>query len=137
MLETSVGYVSVEKTHHKIKELSQSNADVPENCFSRLMYFLDSVDTCMPDLEIPREYLGRGSHTFLSDEDKVAIIAIAEILSPDVLENHVFFQVDDDDLDDSSNKFFEITMAKQYLGGIAASGGSIVIAGETKEVIIL
>ena len=122
-----------EQTNIKV---SGTLATVPNNCFARLMYYLKAVDGCVPGLDIPSEYKNYSYYNKLNEDDKRKIIALATVLSPDLLEGKVFFMVDDGHklLCGSGNKFYEVTVAKQYLGGIAVREAAIVVRGEEKQV---
>ena len=130
-----MAFFNFEREQANLKVNSHS-VNVPDNCFAQLMYYLNSVSSCVPGLNIPSEYKNYHHYYNLDDDDKRTIVALAALLSPDALEGKVFFQVDDNHrlLRGSSNKFYELTIAKQYLGGIAAGQGVIFVNGERKQV---
>ena len=132
-----MAFFNFEREQTNIKVKGQA-VTVPNNCFAKLMYYLDSVSSCVPGLDIPSEYKNYDSYNNLNDDDKRTIIALAALLSPDLLEGKVFFLVDDNHrlLLGSRNKFYELTIAKQYLGGLVAGQGVICVNGQKKQVIV-
>ena len=63
------------------------------------MYYLSCVNSCLPDFEIPRKYLNYQTTISLSNDELIELTALCVLLSPDVFEGKVFFNVDNDDLD--------------------------------------
>ena len=104
---------------------------IPNNNIARLMYYLSCVCTvinCENDADIQRFISYQNWHR-LSNTEKQALVALCYVISPDVLENKVFFQSDALCLN-STNEFYKISQVQNQL--LAAE--SIVIAGRTRQV---
>jgi hypothetical protein len=104
---------------------------VPDNDIARLMYYLNCVCTaidCNDDADIQR-YISYQNWQQLSVNERKALVVLCYTISPDVLNNKVFFQYDALCIH-FSNEFYEISQVRNQL--LAAE--SIVIAGRTRQV---
>ena len=106
-------------------------ANIPNNDVARLMYYLSCVCTaidCQDDAEIQRFTSYEKWHQ-LSREEQKALVVLCYAISPDILENKVFFQYDALCVE-FPNEFYKISQVQNQL--LAAE--SIVIAGRTRQV---
>lgn len=121
-------YLQTEQTQF---ELTGVKVVVPDDDTARLMYYLSCVCTiidCADDPDIQRFTSYLYYHRLSLDERK-ALIALCYIISPDVLNNKVFFQ-SDALCGEFSNEFYTIHQVRNQI--LAAE--SVVIAGRTRQV---
>ena len=104
---------------------------VADNPRAKLMYYLNCVTTV---LEMNDSNLNRlknyERYYNLDDEEEQLLLGLVLLLSPDLLIDKVFFQ-SDELCGDSSNKFFEITHARNFF----AVQQNILIGGARKRIV--
>ncbi|CAF1538041.1 unnamed protein product, partial [Rotaria sordida] len=107
-----------------------STANIPNADIARIMYYLDCVCTVIEynDNDI-RRYRNYSNWRNMSDEEDRLIFLLAATLSPDELEDKVFFNVPDL-CPDSTNAFYEIGQVRRQLMVVQ----SIVIGGQSRQV---
>ncbi len=76
-------------------EVTGTTTTVPNNSLARLMYYLKCVRSCLPSLDIPDRLCNYNNYFYMSNDDSKTVVAYAVLLSPDVLNNEVFFPVSD------------------------------------------
>jgi len=103
---------------------------VPNADIAKIMYYLDCVCTVIDYNEgnIQR-YRNYSNWADMSDEEDRLIFVLALALSPDELENKIFFN-SPELCPDASNEFYEIGQVKNQLFVV----GSIVIGGQQRQV---
>ena len=129
-------FFGIERQKNNVKKIGVT-VTIPDNCFARLMYYLKIVNTCIPNLDLPKQYTTYGDYEELDGDDEKVIIALAALLSPDDLNDKVHIQVDDNHEllgNGSGNEIYEVTIARQFIGGISNGQEGIVIDGERKQV---
>ena len=87
---------------------------VPNNCFAKLMYYLNCVDSVIDfsEMGIDIDNLTNYSNYYSLDRsDKNDLIRICEILTPNFLEGKAFF-LSQNMAGDSVNKFLEINASE-------------------------
>ena len=101
------------------------SATIPNNDVARLMYYLDVVCNTIDynDADVSR-FRNYNNWWSLSFNDIRVLLVLCLTISPDILDNKVFFQ-SDALCGDSSNKFYEISQVSHQLLAVE----SIVIAG--------
>jgi hypothetical protein len=118
--------------HHEIGvKRTGERATVADNDIAKLMYYLKCVCTtieCNDQPEI-RRFTNYSNWRSLSTDEQQQLFVLCYTLSPDILQNKVFFQNDTLCID-TSNEFYEISQVSRQL--VAAQ--SIVIAGQTRRV---
>jgi hypothetical protein len=80
------------------------------------MYYLDCVETCLEG-SVPDIYCNYQNCFAMSDEDKINIVALCAILSPEELLEKVIFDVDpyDPSLKGTANRMYEVEEANTFL----------------------
>jgi hypothetical protein len=106
---------------------------VGDDAMSKLQYYLGCMHSLLPGLNIPcalRNY--QKTPTTISADEAGAVIALAAMLSPDVLLNNVLFVVPSGHqmLKNKSNEFYELSMATTF----AAVADRVVIGGRQVKV---
>src|SRR5690348_8131370 len=104
---------------------------VPDNDVARLMYYLKCVCTtidCKNDPDIQR-FISYQNWQQLSVNEQKALIVLCYTISPEILNDKVFFQKDELCID-SNNEFYEISQVKNQVLAVE----SIFIAGQTRQV---
>ncbi|CAF3345640.1 unnamed protein product [Rotaria socialis] len=107
------------------------SANVPYNDVARLMYYLHCACTsidCNDDAAIQR-FTNYQNWSYLSLDEKKALVVLCYSFSPDVLDNKVFFQ-SDELCGNSTNQFYKISQLRHEI----LASESIVIAGRTRQV---
>lgn len=101
------------------------NANVPNNDVARLMYYFNCVCSAIQynDTDVSR-YRNYQNWSYLSSEEIRVLLVLCLTISPDVLDNKVFFH-SDALCGNSPNRFFEISEVSNQLLAVE----SIVIAG--------
>jgi hypothetical protein len=112
------------------KDTSVYNVTVPNNDVARLMYYFSSVCYCIDynDSDISR-YRNFQNWSSLSYNEIRVLLALCLTISPDVLDDKVFFN-SDSLCGNSPNKFLEITQVSHQLMAVQ----SIIIAGRRCQV---
>jgi len=97
---------------------------------SRLSYFLDCVDACLPNL-IPGDLIQYERSMYFDLDDRAAIVELALTLSPDLLLENVFFLVPlgHPSLNGRVNEFFEIQEATRTISAMSSLRGIVVVDG--------
>ena len=118
------------RTQIEIKDTTVETS-VPNNPTARLMYYLNSVLTCVEadkDSTMRRLTDYKNSYSSLTNEEEAMLLILCLALSPDKLIGSIFFPVAD--LGGSSNKFFEVKAVSTQL----VVSESILIGGQQKKV---
>mmetsp|Transcript_3898 Transcript_3898/g.5462 ORF Transcript_3898/g.5462 Transcript_3898/m.5462 type:complete len:395 (-) Transcript_3898:17-1201(-) len=113
-----------------------TSVTIPWDGIAKLMYYLSCVDSCVEDL-IPSELTNYSNYSRLSEEEKILVVTMAILVSPDLLVGKVFFPVNagSDVLNGTSNEFYEISQAKQLIGLVKLSTiASLVVDGKSVSV---
>jgi len=99
----------------KIESIGRS-VTIPDDNIARLMYYLDCVDSCLVDF-VPSKYIQWNNYNSLSGDEKALIVAMAAILSPDILIGKVFIPVESGNqlLNGRSNEFYSVTQGSQLI----------------------
>ena len=66
---------------------------VPDDPFAKLMYYLKSVKSCIPEFDLPAKLIDCRQYKSLTEDDKLALLVLAYIVSPDILHNKVSFVI--------------------------------------------
>jgi hypothetical protein len=106
-------------------------ASVPNNDVARLMYYMKCVCTaidCNQDPEIQR-FTNYHNWSYLSFDERKALVVGCYTFSPDILENKVFFHSNVLCVD-SLNEFYTVSQVRHQI--LAAE--SIIIAGRARQV---
>jgi len=116
-------------------ELTGTAVNIPTNNFAKMMYYLNSMSSCL-DHMIPREFTNYGSFSSLTEADKLEILALTILLSPDILLNKVIFMVPSGDpvLNGHNNEFYKITNASTVLAAATNLIDTIVIGEKSVQV---
>ncbi|CAF3359138.1 unnamed protein product [Rotaria socialis] len=103
---------------------------VPNNDVARCMYYLKCVCTTVEcdDANILR-FTNYNNYWALSDDEDEIVFKLCLALSPDVLDDKVFFH-SDALCGDSNNEFYEFSQVRHVITAVR----SIVIAGRTRQV---
>ena len=88
---------AIQKETVNIKNAGTS-VTLPDDCFARLMYYLRSVSSCVPGLDIPANLTNYQNYRSLNSDDRKLIVHLADLLPPHLLDGKIFHQVDDDDI---------------------------------------
>jgi len=86
---------------------------IPQNDIAYLMYYLNCMDVCL-DGFFKQEYIDYQNYHKLNHEQQEILITLCFLISPDLLDGKVIFQVPYGDkvLNGASNNFFQITEIK-------------------------
>jgi len=86
---------------------------IPQNDFAYLMYYLNCMDVCL-DGFFKKEFIDYQNYHKLNHEQQEILITLCFLISPDLLDGKVIFQVPFGDkvLNGASNNFFQITELK-------------------------
>ncbi|CAF1095215.1 unnamed protein product [Rotaria sp. Silwood1] len=105
-------------------------ASVPNNDIAKCMYYLKCVCTTIEcdDANILR-FTNYNNYWALSDEEDEIVYKLCLALSPDVLDDKVFFH-SDALCGNSSNEFYEFSQIRHQLMAVR----SILIAGRSRQV---
>lgn len=125
-------FVATQK-QYGIKETG-TTVTVPDNSIARLMYYLNCCNSCLDVLE--SKLTQYRNYSYLSVDEKAAVVALSAILSPDELLNNCFIPVESGNpiLRGSSNKFFELETATSVLGGTVRPSGVVMMEGKRVQV---
>ena len=109
-----------------------SKCTVPDNPIAKLMYYFNCVCSCIEaDSDYATDRLrDYNNYHRLSDEEEAKLLILCLALSPDKLIGTVFFPINDEDLDGSSNAFYELSAVNTKL--VVAE--SLLIGGQQKKV---
>lgn len=115
--------------HHDVKAFG-STANVPDADIAKIMYYIDCVCTVVDynDGDI-RRYRNYKNWANMSDQEDRLIFLLALALSPDELEDKVFFNAPQL-CPESSNQFYEIGQVRNQILIVQ----SIVIGGQQRQV---
>eukprot|EP01017_Pseudomicrothorax_dubius_P025305 TRINITY_DN2716_c0_g1_i1.p1 TRINITY_DN2716_c0_g1~~TRINITY_DN2716_c0_g1_i1.p1 ORF type:complete len:318 (-),score=57.73 TRINITY_DN2716_c0_g1_i1:51-1004(-) len=113
-----------------------SRAAIPDDDHARLMYYLNSISSCLPGLGLPPEMMDYSKYLFLNDEAKMVIEMTALLLSPDALCGKAIFQVEDGHpvLKGFRNNFYELTETSTLRCLAANSREGVFFKGQNVEV---
>ena len=116
-------------TNYDAKKFGQS-VTIPNADIARIMYYIDCVCTVIDyrDNDIQR-YRNYSNWANMSDAEDRLIFLLALALSPDELEDKVFFN-DSDLCGDSNNQFYEIGQVRNQLLVVQ----SVVVGGQSRQV---
>jgi len=104
--------------------------NIPLDDIARLMYYLHGVDYCLEFVD--SVYTNFDNYNSLSNIQKQTVVALAVLLSPDLLVNKVMFITNDPVLlNGKASRYLEITQARNILAGAFDAVDSIVIEGRT------
>ncbi|CAF1269782.1 unnamed protein product [Rotaria sordida] len=116
-------------TEYDFKKIGRTTS-VPDADIARIMYYLDCVCTVIDyDDNNIRRYRNYSNWRNMSDEEDRLIFLLGLALSPDELEDKVFFNVPAL-CPDSNNEFYEIGQVRRQLVIVQ----SIVIGGQSRQV---
>eukprot|EP00276_Gloeochaete_wittrockiana_P012215 CAMPEP_0184373598 /NCGR_PEP_ID=MMETSP1089-20130417/164587_1 /TAXON_ID=38269 ORGANISM="Gloeochaete wittrockiana, Strain SAG46.84" /NCGR_SAMPLE_ID=MMETSP1089 /ASSEMBLY_ACC=CAM_ASM_000445 /LENGTH=366 /DNA_ID=CAMNT_0026716569 /DNA_START=52 /DNA_END=1148 /DNA_ORIENTATION=+ len=113
-----------------------TNVTVSSNCWARLMYYLDSVNSCLNDDGddlVPRSLRNHEMYYALSEDEKLVILAVCT--GPLLISNlvgKILFPAKD--LDGNSNKFYKITETTELVALGIRADRVVGIGGSKKEV---
>jgi len=112
------------------------SVNIAEDNIAKLMYYLNSMHTCLGGEIIPDQFTDHRRYYSLSNDEKTAVVALSVLLSPDLLLGKVIFPVDNGNplLNGSNNEFYDLTEAKRLLAGAATAEGIIIMEGKTVNV---
>jgi len=101
---------------------------VPKNDIARLMYYLHCMSRCLDDA-VPANLCNFNNYYKLSEDEMKAVVALAVILSPDVLLNKVIFMLEDNSpaLKGTSNEFYEINQTDHILAATRGPRDGILV----------
>ena len=118
-----------QNTNYDVKMFGQT-VNVPDEPVARVMYYLDCVCTVIDydDNDI-RRYRNYSNWMNMSDEEDKLIFVLAAALSPDELEDKVFFE-NAELCPSTSNQFYEIGQVRNQLLVVQ----SVVIGGRSRQV---
>ena len=118
-----------QNTDYDVKAFGR-NVTIPNADIARIMYYIDCVCTVVEynDANIQR-YRNYSNWANMSDEEDRLIFVLALALSPDTLEDKVFFN-SPELCGNSNNQFYEIGQVKKQLLVVQ----SIVIGGQQRQV---
>lgn len=118
-----------QNTNYDVRMFGQK-VDVPDAPVARIMYYLDCVCTVIDyDDNNIRRYRNYSNWMNMSDEEDKLIFVLAATLSPDELEDKVFFE-NAALCPTTSNQFYEIGQVRNQLLVVQ----SIMIGGRTRQV---
>jgi hypothetical protein len=118
-----------QNTNYDVRMFGQK-VNVPEADIAKVMYYLDCVCTVIEyDDNNIRRYRNYSNWANMSDEEDKLIFILAATLSPDELEDKVFFQ-NSALCPTTANQFYEIGQIKNQLLVVQ----SIVIGGRQRQV---
>lgn len=110
-----------------------STTTVPDNAVAKLMYYFDCVCSCVEaDIKwlSDRPLASYKNYYRLTNEEEAKLLLLCLALSPDKLIGSIFFPANDEDLDGSSNEFYELSAVKTSL----VVSESLLIGGQQKQV---
>jgi len=112
------------------------SVNIAEDNIAKLMYYLNSMHTCLGGDVIPDQFTDHRKYYSLSNDEKTAVVALSVLLSPDLLLGKVIFPVDNGNplLNGCNNEFYDLTEAKRLLAGAATAEGVIIMEGKTVNV---
>jgi len=112
------------------------SVNIAEDNIAKLMYYLNSMHTCLGGDVIPDQFTDHRKYYSLSNDEKTAVVALSVLLSPDLLMGKVIFPVENGNpiLNGSNNEFYDLTEAKRLLAGAATAEGIIIMEGKTVNV---
>jgi len=112
-----------------------TSVTVPENNFAKMMYYLSSLSSCL-DYAIPSGYTDYNAYYNLGENDKLEVLALTVLLSPDILENKVIFKVAPGDpvLTGKLNTFYKITNATTVIAAATNLRDTILIGDRNTTV---
>jgi hypothetical protein len=118
-----------QRTNYDVKAFG-TNVTIPDADIAKIMYYLDCVCTVVDynDGDI-RRYRNYSNWANMSDEEDRLIFILALALSPDELEDKVFFN-SPQLCPDANNQFYEIGQVRNQLLVVR----SIVIGGQQRQV---
>jgi len=116
-------------------ELIGQRTTVPNDNIAKLMYYLSTLSSCL-DHMIPDDYTSYTTYYNLSYQDKVEVVTLAILLSPDLLMGKVIFPVEAGDpiLNGLQNNFYKITSAKTVVAAATNLVETIVIGEKSISV---
>lgn len=118
-----------QNTNFDVKKFGQT-VSVPDADIAKIMYYIDCVCTVIDyDDNNIRRYRNYQNWMNMTDDEDKLIFVLAATLSPDELEDKVFFE-NSALCSNSSNQFYEIGQVKNQLLVVQ----SIVIGGRTRQV---
>jgi len=108
---------------------------VPSNNIAKLMYYLSSLSSCLEGF-IPSQYTDYNNYLNLNNAQKTEVVALAVLLSPDILMDKVIFAVDMGNpiLKGKTNTFLKITNAQTVMAAATNLRETIVIGEKSVQV---
>ena len=118
-------------TQIHVKKTS-SSCTVPDNPIAKLMYYFDCVCSC---IEADDDYTtcrlrNYSNYSSLSSQEEAQLLILCLALSPDKLIGSIFIPASDDDLDGSSNAFYELSAVSTRV----LVSESLMVGGQQKRV---
>jgi len=116
-------------------EMTGHSVTIPPNNYAKMMYYLSSISSCLEYI-IPAEFTKYEKYYNLNSEEKIGIMTLCALLSPDLLLNKVIFMVPTGDpvLDGSTNNFYKITNASTVIAAATNLVETIVIGEKSVQV---
>jgi hypothetical protein len=88
--------IGLQRETTEVSEVGR-DVDVAVDPIAHLMYYLNCVYSCVPTLDmIPTKLRRHYNYRSLTNEERTQVVILAAILSPDMLMNKLFFEVDED-----------------------------------------
>jgi len=117
-------------------EHTGTKVDVPYNNMGKLMYYLNCVNCCLDHFITNSRLTTYGNYNSLSNDEQESVMVLCALLSPDLLNNRVFFPLEDNSpiLRGSNNTFFKITEATHVIAAAATADEAIMIEGKKVDI---
>jgi len=116
-------------------EATGKSVSVPPNNIAKLMYYLNSASACLEDM-VDNRWKDYNNYYNLDNQERRAVVALAVLISPDILVGKVFFAVESNSpvLNGFTNEFYTITEAKRVIAAATDFENTILVDGRSVSI---